>query len=147
MFIVLCCVFQVNSFAGELATPEEWEMIQQTEDKYFDVRLICGQIPSVGSFQHCQLEISKSKSDNNDLASTDKTPESLNSLKIIMDGGMPAHQHGLPTSPVVHQSETSNIYNIEGLKFSMSGEWLLNFYIEDTTRKLKDSVIFKFSID
>lgn len=47
---------------------------------------------------------------------------------ISIGGGMPGHGHGLPTSPEV-RSNADGSYVVEGLKFSMPGQWVLVFDI------------------
>ena len=42
-------------------------------------------------------------------------------------GGMPDHDHGLPTSPVVTREITPGRYLLEGMRFHMPGRWLLTF--------------------
>jgi hypothetical protein len=49
--------------------------------------------------------------------------------KITVDGGMPEHHHGLPTSPAVTASLGEGKYRVEGVKFTMSGWWQLRFAI------------------
>ncbi|MCB1725005.1 MAG: FixH family protein [Gammaproteobacteria bacterium] len=44
-------------------------------------------------------------------------------------GGMPAHRHGLPTQPRVSGFGDGH-YWLQGLKFSMQGEWEVWFDIE-----------------
>ena len=47
----------------------------------------------------------------------------IDDLIITVNGGMPLHSHGLPTSPkVVNQSSTGS-YKLEGIKFHMAGKW------------------------
>lgn len=48
---------------------------------------------------------------------------------IGIDGGMPRHGHGLPTSPQVTSSPGEGRYRIEGVKFNMGGWWELKFAI------------------
>lgn len=50
--------------------------------------------------------------------------------KIAIDGGMPEHHHGLPTSPAVTAHLGGGRYRLEGVKFNMSGWWELRFAIE-----------------
>jgi hypothetical protein len=45
---------------------------------------------------------------------------------ITVDGGMPAHGHGLPTAPQVTQALGNGQYLLEGVRFNMSGAWVLN---------------------
>lgn len=49
--------------------------------------------------------------------------------EIDVDGGMPAHRHGLPTQPVVREVGNGD-YLVEGLKFSMTGHWEMWFEIK-----------------
>lgn len=55
----------------------------------------------------------------------DGTPAEGASISI--DGGMPAHRHGLPTQPQVTADLGGGRYRVEGLKFSMGGRWELRF--------------------
>jgi YtkA-like len=49
--------------------------------------------------------------------------------KIWIDGGMPQHGHGLPTSPQMTSYLGDGRYRIEGMKFNMGGWWELKFAI------------------
>ena len=53
--------------------------------------------------------------------------------KISVDGGMMAHGHGLPTAPEVVAEREPGTYVVDGVKFSMGGEWQLRFTIEAET--------------
>lgn len=44
---------------------------------------------------------------------------------INIDGGMPQHGHGLPTQPRVTRETEPGKYLVEGMKFSMTGWWVL----------------------
>lgn len=59
--------------------------------------------------------------------SADGTP--VEDATIIVDGDMPQHGHGLPTSPRVTQYLGNGDYLVEGVKFQMSGWWLMDFTI------------------
>lgn len=48
---------------------------------------------------------------------------------ITVEGGMPEHAHGLPTSPVATDYLGEGRYRIEGVKFSMNGWWQLRLGI------------------
>jgi hypothetical protein len=62
---------------------------------------------------------------------TVKTPDGkpVEDAKITVGGGMPDHNHGLPTSPQMTQHLSDGRYRIEGMKFSMTGWWELKFDI------------------
>lgn len=42
---------------------------------------------------------------------------------ITVDGGMPEHNHGLPTKPRVTEELGGGDYKLDGLRFHMSGYW------------------------
>ena len=48
---------------------------------------------------------------------------------ILVNGGMPEHGHGLPTSPQVTQDMGNGDYLVEGLRFQMGGWWEVKFNI------------------
>ena len=43
--------------------------------------------------------------------------------KIIVDGGMPEHDHGLPTRPRVIEELGDGNYKLDGMRFHMRGYW------------------------
>lgn len=49
--------------------------------------------------------------------------EPVQGAALTFDGGMPEHQHGLPTRPRVTGEGRGGIYTVEGVKFSMPGHW------------------------
>lgn len=51
---------------------------------------------------------------------------------ISIDGGMPAHGHGLPTAPRVTKYLGDGKYLIEGVRFNMGGWWQITFDISGT---------------
>ena len=61
------------------------------------------------------------------LTTPDGVPVEL--AAIAVDGGMPEHGHGLPTSPRMTEYLGSGRYRIEGVKFNMQGWWELRFAI------------------
>ena len=61
------------------------------------------------------------------LETTDGQP--LDNAQITVDGGMPQHGHGLPTQPQVTQYLGNGDYLVEGMKFQMTGWWVVNFHI------------------
>ena len=48
---------------------------------------------------------------------------------ITVDGDMPQHGHGLPTSPRVTRYLGNGDYLVDGMKFQMGGWWLMDFTI------------------
>jgi hypothetical protein len=59
---------------------------------------------------------------------------------ITISGGMPAHGHGLPTSPQVTEILGDGRYKVDGMRFNMAGQWQLNLAI--TADDVTDTVTF-----
>jgi hypothetical protein len=64
--------------------------------------------------------------------------------KIAVDGGMPQHHHGLPTSPAVTAYLGAGKYRVEGVKFNMGGWWQLRFTISAASGD--DTVTFNLTL-
>lgn len=53
----------------------------------------------------------------------------VDQAEITVDGGMPQHGHGLPTRPEVTRNLGNGDYLVEGMKFQMTGWWVVHFHI------------------
>lgn len=53
----------------------------------------------------------------------------LSGAVIEIRGGMPQHDHGLPTRPQVNAGAVGGTYRVEGLRFHMPGEWQVSISI------------------
>jgi hypothetical protein len=62
------------------------------------------------------------------LATADGTP--VHGASFAVDGGMPQHGHGLPTQPRVTRELADGTYQLDGMKFSMTGWWELKLDIQ-----------------
>lgn len=49
----------------------------------------------------------------------------VENAEVTIEGGMPAHNHGLATAPAVTAYLGNGDYRIEGMRFHMQGEWIL----------------------
>jgi len=58
----------------------------------------------------------------------------VSTAELSIAGGMPAHDHGLPTRPRVTENLGDGDYRVKGLRFHMAGEWLLEITIDDGER-------------
>jgi hypothetical protein len=76
------------------------------------------------------------------LDTTDGRPVDV--ATITMDGGMPQHDHGLPTSPRVTRALGNGDHLVEGVKFNMGGWWVVRFAI--TTSAGTDTVTFNLGL-
>ena len=68
----------------------------------------------------------------------------VDTAAITMDGGMPQHGHGLPTSPRVTRALGNGDHLIEGVKFNMGGWWVVRFAI--TSSAGSDTVSFNLGL-
>ena len=49
---------------------------------------------------------------------------------LVISGGMPAHDHGMPTSPRVTEEVGDGVYLLEGMRFHMNGRWEVSIKID-----------------
>ncbi len=64
--------------------------------------------------------------------------------EIAVDGGMPAHNHGFPTTPQVTENLGNGDYLLEGVRFNMTGDWVMDLTI--SSGEQTDSVRFEFEL-
>jgi hypothetical protein len=57
-------------------------------------------------------------------------------------GGMPEHNHGLPTQPQVTSRLVNGDYLLQGVRFHMQGNWQLNIDLQ--FNGVKDSALIEF---
>lgn len=62
-----------------------------------------------------------------------RTPVSGAALSVT--GGMPTHDHGLPTAPRVTREIAPGDYVLEGVRFHMQGQWELEITINADDRQ------------
>jgi hypothetical protein len=65
--------------------------------------------------------------------------------EIIVDGGMPQHNHGFPTEPRITEELGEGEYLLEGVKFSMAGWWEVKLDIDSGSSS--DTVVFNIVIE
>jgi hypothetical protein len=65
--------------------------------------------------------------------------EPVAGAEIDVTGGMPAHDHGMPTRPRVTAELGEGRYRLEGLRFHMNGRWEMSIEIEANGRR--DTVV------
>lgn len=68
----------------------------------------------------------------------------VDGAEIGVDGGMPAHGHGLPTAPAVSAYLGEGRYRIDGFVFNMAGAWELKFAIRAAPGN--DDVVFNVNL-
>ena len=68
----------------------------------------------------------------------------LENATIYIHGGMPEHRHGFPVQPRVIENIGNGNYLINGVKFSMIGNWEMRLNIKEPT--VRDRAIFKIAL-
>lgn len=77
------------------------------------------------------------------LAAPDGSP--VHGATFAVDGGMPQHGHGLPTQPRVTREVADGTYQLDGMKFSMTGWWEVKLAIDGP--KGADKVTFNTVVE
>jgi len=76
---------------------------------------------------------------------TDAAGLPIDAAVIEITGGMPEHHHGLPTRPRVEPAGEPGLYRISGVRFSMTGWWVLTLTIR-TPDGRTDTVTFNITL-
>lgn len=76
---------------------------------------------------------------------SDRRGHPVDGAEIAVTGGMPEHHHGLPTQPRVAPTGNAGVYRINGVRFSMTGWWVLNLAIH-TPDGRTDTVTFNVTL-
>jgi hypothetical protein len=75
---------------------------------------------------------------------TDAVGQPVVDATIAVSGGMPAHGHGLPTAPAVSVELGGGRYQLDGVKFNMTGLWVLQ--IDITAAAGTDTASFELDV-
>ena len=70
--------------------------------------------------------------------------QAVTGATVSVDGGMPEHNHGLPTKPLVAAGADGD-YRVEGIKFQMPGWWTITVTVEEGGRR--DSATFNLLLN
>ena len=74
----------------------------------------------------------------------DRNDEILELEELNIFGGMPEHDHGLPTQPEVTTRLDNGDYLLEGVRFHMQGHWQLQ--VELQLNGVEDTAIIDFDL-
>ena len=70
-----------------------------------------------------------------ELRFTDPGGKPITGARVEFQGGMPLHNHGLPTAPVITGEIEPGLYLLEGMRFHMPGDWEISIHIEHEGRQ------------
>ncbi len=129
VFFSLCFCYSLT--ASEI---NRVEILQKSQQDIYQSKLECQDSLSTDSFQNCGLRLFHAN-------------KPVKKAVIFISGGMPEHEHGLPTSPKVIWSDDKDLYLIKGLKFSMPGKWSLSFKVNAKDNALKDEIIMLIEVN
>lgn len=99
---------------GATAPPQQWESDS-------------GELRASYSSELMPLPLNRMHAWTVHLETRDGSP--LENAEVSIDGGMPAHNHGLATMPAVTAYLGNGDYRVEGLRFHMQGAWELRITV------------------
>ncbi|MEM9208059.1 MAG: FixH family protein [Pseudomonadota bacterium] len=79
------------------------------------------------------------------LTLSDADGEPVTGAQFEVTGGMPEHNHGLPTEPVVTAEEVTGTYRLEGVRFHMHGYWEVRVRVAADAGR--DTILLKLELD
>jgi hypothetical protein len=140
LIAIVVALVAVAAFAGMTvmhgsSTPDDLDLSRSkaTQDGVY----LASVEPEAGSFKQNEMH-----SWVLTLKKPDGTP--VEDASIRVDGGMPDHDHGLPTSPQATAHLGEGRYLVEGVKFNMGGWWVLRFAISSPAGD--DEAVFNLTL-
>lgn len=75
----------------------------------------------------------------------DRKGSPIRGASIRLAAGMQEHGHGMPSAPQVTGYLDKGRYLVEGMKFNMAGDWMIDVFVE--TSALTDEAAFDISLE
>lgn len=110
-FVVLC-VYAALAWTQGNSTQPVGGASGLSNEQHFEVRFTSRLDPIAISTMHAWT-----------LHIRDRSGKPVTDAAVEVEGGMPDHDHGLPTQPRVTQNLGGGDYLLEGMKFHMGGWW------------------------
>jgi hypothetical protein len=128
--IAVCLLtVSVNLLAADAASPD----LEAKTDNGATVRIFSQLSPLEINVMHSWLiEIS------------DQNSIPVSNAEITVIGGMPDHDHGLPTLPLITEQVENGVYLLEGVRFHMPGRWQIIVSIQIDNRD--DRAVIDFQL-
>lgn len=129
-FVAACAaIFGAYKFLQPTSDVLDMATTRTTSAQHFSVSIA----PQDPEFRHNSLHTWIAT-----IKSSDGVP--IETATVEVDGNMPMHNHGLPTSPQMTKYLGDGRYQIEGVQFHMQGMWKFNLSI--TAGSISDTVTF-----
>jgi len=74
----------------------------------------------------------------------DPAGAAVTGAQVVVSGGMPLHNHGLPTRPRVTAELGDGNYQLDGMRFHMAGSWQVTLVI--TVDGTTDAVVIALTL-
>ena len=129
--LLICCAICLSE--SLIAANNQTKIVQSSQQAIYESQLECQNLLTTGTFQECWLTLNHAG-------------KAIENTEIFIDGGMPMHAHGLPTSPKITWSKDKRAHLIHGLKFSMPGQWNLIFKVNHSDDSLKDKIVIPIEV-
>ena len=131
--LVALFLFSTLVWAEDHSLQSRVEKSRLTEKQHFEVRYTSHLDPIVINAMHAWT-----------LHIQHRSGEPVTDAIVRIEGGMPEHDHGLPTRPRITQNLGNGEYLLEGMKFHMGGQWQVTLSIQQD--KILDRVTFNLSL-
>ena len=116
-----------------IGNPGQAETTKPTENKRFQVGFTSRLEPISINTMHAWV-----------INVEDANGQPVSDAEISIDGGMPSHDHGLPSQPQVTRNAGNGKYLVEGMKFHMGGAWTVTVTV--THGNIRDQVTFNLDL-
>lgn len=117
--LVALCVYAAFAWAQGSSAQPDTEASRLSDEKHFVVRFTSHLDPIAINTMHAWT-----------LHIQDRSGKPVTDATVEVEGGMPDHDHGLPTRPRVTQNQGGGDYLLEGMKFHMGGGWQVTLVIQ-----------------
>ncbi len=131
--LVILCVYAGFAWAQGSSQLPDTGALSLTDEQHFAVRYTSHLDPIAINTMHVWT-----------LHIRDRSGRPVTDAAVRVEGGMPDHDHGLPTRPRVTQNLGGGDYLLEGMKFHMGGRWQVTLLIEQGTTS--DRVTFDLDL-
>jgi hypothetical protein len=127
--VVVVMALSSLAWAAEMAATAT---SKATQSGHFVVSYSAAEIPAINRIHSWTLHVEDAQHHN------------VETAEITVSGGMPEHDHGLPTAPRMTRYLGDGNYLVEGMKFHMNGHWQVTVSI--AVENVSDTVIFDLEL-